>query len=104
MICGVHDRGRQRYLPRTRPPTRRVLRRRLLQDPDAIGQRNLRVGEPAGPDLSEHSRKLGLNLEDSVRRYGKLQPGLGAIGGVQVAWWLGQRDRDGPTGRVNARL
>src|SRR3954451_16245518 len=95
MTCDVHDRGRERYLHRTRPPTQRVLRRRLLRDPDANGKRTLRVGETAAPDLSDHQPKFRLTkLADSLRRYGRQQSAPGAIGGVLAGWWLGQRDRD----------
>src|SRR4051794_24852388 len=62
MTCDVHDRGRERYLHGTRPPTQRVLRRRLLRDPDANGRRTLRVGETAGPDLSGHAPEFRLTL------------------------------------------
>src|SRR4051794_29317540 len=64
MTCDVHDRGRERYLHRTRPPTQRVLRRRLLRDPDANGRRTLRVGETAAPDLPEHAPELRLTFGD----------------------------------------
>src|SRR4051794_23193871 len=68
MTCDVHDRGRQWYLHRTHPPTQRVLRRRLLRDPDANGRRTLRVGETAGPDLSEHAPELRLTLGSPLRQ------------------------------------
>src|SRR3954454_16226913 len=97
MTCDVHDRGRERYLHRTRPPTQRVLRRSLLRDPDANGRRTLRVGETAGPDLSGHAPEFRLTLGNPLRRCGRQQPALGAIGGVLAGWWLGRRDRDGPT-------
>src|SRR3954447_14136056 len=64
MTCDVHDRGRERYLHGTRPPTQRVLRRRLLRDPDANGRRTLRVGETAAPDLPEHAPELRLTFGD----------------------------------------
>src|SRR3954451_7008235 len=66
----VHDRGRERYLHRPRPPTQRALRRRLLQDPDANGQRTLRLGETAVSGLSEHSPELRMTLSPGVSRGG----------------------------------
>src|SRR4051794_41481178 len=93
MTCDVHDRGRERYLHGTRPPTQRVLRRRLLRDPDANGRRTLRVGETAGPDLSEHAPEFQLPSETHCGPAAD----NGAIGDILAGWWLGRRDRNGPT-------